>query len=540
MLHPRLAFAGAALALVVVGCGDDAATTSGTGPAFEGVSYVVPDANGNLVVSWKPAGDAVDYRVYVSKTQGRELKTAPSARSKETSVILTPEERGARYYVIVRAANVAGVEDANQVEKSAIASPDTTAPTFAGLRAAEPAGDAGVKLTWDAAKDDLTPPEAIVYDIYAGRSKTTLAKVATTLPGDTTISFTKLGNPNEQLFFTARARDIAGNASPEIAPLTAALGPDATTPVFDGCGTVTPQGSHAATVTWKTATDDATPASQLTYEVYVSKTPGGQDLNAAPAAKVTGDTTAALSNLDAASTYYVLCKVRDSAKNLDANKNEKPLLTGSDVTPPRFDGISGFTFSKENRTVTLEWKAGTDDVTAPSAIVYDVYESLASGGFDFDKPKTSSAPGASSIALTGLASRSTLYWVVRARDEAGNHDSNSVEKTGTTIVSFSVDVQTVFSHDCAVVGCHVAGTAPLGLNLTPGLAYANLVNVPGRMKPSMLRVPTNRETKDSFLWAKITAPDVGLLMPAPQTGNTLSSDDKSVIRDWIEGGALDN
>ena len=42
-------------------------------------------------------------------------------------------------------------------------------------------------------------------------------------------------------------------------------------------------------------------------------------------------------------------------------------------------------------------------------------------------------PGATSIVLTDLASRSTLNWVVRARDAAGNRDSNLVEKSGLTI-----------------------------------------------------------------------------------------------------------
>jgi hypothetical protein len=540
VLRPRIASAAAALAFVVAGCSDDAAPTPTGGPAFQGVSYVVPDADGNLIVSWKPSDDAVDYRVYVSKIQGRELKTSPAVRSSGTSVLLKPDALGARYFVIVRAANKANVEDTNQVEKSAIASPDKTPPNFPGLKTAAPDGNAGVKLTWDAATDDFTPTEAIVYDVFAGRGKNPLVKLATTLPGDTTISFSQLGNPGEQFNFAVRARDVAGNVSAEVPPTSTALGPDATPPAFDGCDTLTPQGSRAAVITWKPATDNATAASAISYEIYLAKTPGAQDLNA-PAAKVTAATSTTLTNLDPATTYYVLCKARDAANNLDVNKNEKTLATGTDVTAPTFAGLTGDAFDEDNRSITLQWTAATDDQTPPAAIVYDVFESKVSGTYDFTTPKISSAPGATSITLTNLTTRSTLYWVVRARDATGNRDTNLVEKTATTKVSFAVDVQGVLDRNCAVVGCHITGTAPVGLNMAPGFAFANLVDVSSRENAPMKRIPTTGNVDDSFLWMKITDPQgKGSLMPAPQTGNTLSSEDKNIIRDWIEGGAKAN
>lgn len=539
VLHPRLAFPAAALALVL-GCSDDTTSTPTGGPAFEGVSYVVPDNNGNLVVAWKPADGAVDYRVYVSKIQGRELKTAPAVRSNGTSVVLKPDAPGARYYVIVRAANVANVEDQNQVEKSAVASPDTKAPEFAGIKTAVPDGNAGVKISWDGAVDDFTPPEAIIYDVYASRTSTNLVKIATTLPGDSSISFSQLGNPGEQLNFEVRARDVAGNVSPETAPFPSALGPDATPPSFDGCDTITPQGSRSAVVTWKAAVDNATPANAISYEVYLAKAPGGQTLTS-PAAKVTAATSTTLTNLDPASTYYVLCRARDAAGNLDANKNEKTLATGTDVTAPTFAGLTGDVFDEAARTVTLQWAAATDDQTAPGAIVYDVFESKVSGTYDFTSPKATSTPGATSITLKDLTTRSTLHWVVRARDAAGNRDTNQVERSEVTKVSFAVDVQSVLSRNCAVVGCHVTGPAPVGLNLSPGFAFANLVDVSSRENAPMKRIPTTGNVDDSFVWMKITDPQgKGALMPAPQTGNSLTSEDKNIIRDWIEAKAPNN
>lgn len=551
MLRPRFAAAFAALAFVAA-CSDDTAPATTGGPAFEGVSWVVPDSTGKLVVSWKKAADAVDYRVYVSRIQGRELKTAPAVRSDGTSVTITPDELNVRYFVIVRAANVSGVEDTNQFEKSAVASPDTTAPTFPGLKTATPAGNAGVALAWDSANDDLTPDEAIVYDVYAGRAKGDLRKIATTLPGDKSISFEQLGNPGETFQFAVKARDVAGNVSADVPPIASTLGPDATPPAFAGCDTVTPQGSKTAIVTWKPGTDNATVANDLSYEVYLAKTAGGADFNAAPAAKVTGGATSTtLANLDPNTSYFVTCRVRDGAGNLDANTNEKTFKTGSDVGGPLFLGLKDIPpaqFDGVNRTVTLEWAAATDDFTEQKDIVYDVFQSKASKQYDFANPIATSAPGATSIQLKDLPSRSTIYWVVRARDASGNRDTNTVEKTGITITSFSVDVQNVFDRNCAVVGCHVTGPQMGGLNLAPGFSYKALVDAPTAeptKNPDLtLRVPSGGgavASQKSWLFAKISGTqDVGLQMPAPVTGNTLTEDDKAIIRAWIEGGALQN
>lgn len=569
MYRFRFAAALAALALVFAACSDDAAPVTTGGPAFEGVSWVVPDNTGKLVVSWKKAPDAVDYRVYVSRIQGRELKTAPAVRSDGTSVTITPDALNVRYFVIVRAANVSGVEDTNQFEKSAVASPDTTPPTFAGLKSVTPTGNAGVALAWDSASDDLTPDEAILYDVYAGRAKGDLRKVATTLPGDKSISFTQLGNPGESFQFAVKARDVAGNVSADVPPILSALGPDATPPTFGGCDTVTAQGSKAAIVTWKPGTDNATGANDLSYEIYLAKAAAGEDYNAAPAAKVGGGATSTtLSNLDPNSDYFVVCRARDAAGNIDPNTNEKTVKTGADVAGPTFAGLKDIPPAQldgVNRIVTLEWAAATDDLTQQKDIVYDVFQSKASKQYDFNAPIASSAPGATSIQLKDLPSRSTIYWVVRARDASGNRDTNTVEKTGQTITSFSVDVQNIFDRNCAVIGCHVTGPAPAGLNLAPGFSYKALVGANAIEKSFdtnlSKRVPAGGTTdpaKNSYLWAKITGGKkvcppvdpgdptqteqciVGAQMPAPQTGNTLSEDDKAIIRAWMEGGALQN
>ena len=79
---------------------------------------------------------------------------------------------------------------------------------------------------------------------------------------------------------------------------------------------------------------------------------------------------------------------------------------------------------------TLTWKAATDRLTPSAQIVYEVFVSSTPGGENFSKPTWTTAPGATSFRTPGLAAHGTFYFVVRARDGAGNLDANTVEVRG--------------------------------------------------------------------------------------------------------------
>ncbi len=85
----------------------------------------------------------------------------------------------------------------------------------------------------------------------------------------------------------------------------------------------------------------------------------------------------------------------------------------------------------ETTPYTLSWQPATDDQTASSQIVYDVYYATQSGGEDFASPTWVTQPGVTSFRTPGLPSHGAAYFVVRARDQAGREDQNTVEKPGT-------------------------------------------------------------------------------------------------------------
>jgi hypothetical protein len=79
---------------------------------------------------------------------------------------------------------------------------------------------------------------------------------------------------------------------------------------------------------------------------------------------------------------------------------------------------------------TLTWQPATDEQTASSQIVYDVYYATRPGGEDFASPTWVTQPGVTSFRTPGLPSHGAAYFVVRARDRAGREDRNRVEKPG--------------------------------------------------------------------------------------------------------------
>jgi hypothetical protein len=79
---------------------------------------------------------------------------------------------------------------------------------------------------------------------------------------------------------------------------------------------------------------------------------------------------------------------------------------------------------------TLSWQAATDAVTPSSELVYDIYYATTPGGESFTAPSWTTAPGATSFRTPGLPSHGSAYFVVRARDAAGNEDANVRERPG--------------------------------------------------------------------------------------------------------------
>jgi hypothetical protein len=114
------------------------------------------------------------------------------------------------------------------------------------------------------------------------------------------------------------------------------------------------------------------------------------------------------------------------------------VIDSNDKTPPpTFAGLQeafactpGPQQPGQTTPYTLSWQPASDNSTPSAQITYDVYLASAPGAEDFSTPTWTTPPGVTSYRTPGLPSHGSYYFVVRARDNAGNQDANTVEKHG--------------------------------------------------------------------------------------------------------------
>ena len=395
-----------------LGLGPDAGATREGGaaaiaPTFAGASAAAPASPTAVLVAWSPATEAdtpaldMRYRVYLSPAKSAIDYSKPAATTVggATSFFLTGLNSATTYSVAVRALDPAGNADANVVVKSVTPAADTAPPTFAGVTGASPAGPAAAKLTWAAASDDHTPAGALVYFVYVSNQLSSFVYSTPTLitdPGVTSVTVPYLYDPSLVYSFTVRARDAAGNIDANTATATSRGGADTTAPQFAGCASAIADSAGSAVVTWPLATDDGTPQSLITYDIFDANQPGGFTLSK-PALSVQGVGLAEVTGLSQATTWHFVVRARDFVGNEDQNLVDCVTKTSTDPTPPTFAGCSGVVVASDARTATFSWSPATDPVTSPDKIVYDVFQGLAPGAEDYSKPIATSDPGATSV-----------------------------------------------------------------------------------------------------------------------------------------------
>jgi hypothetical protein len=115
-------------------------------------------------------------------------------------------------------------------------------------------------------------------------------------------------------------------------------------------------------------------------------------------------------------------------------------VSGPDRTPPVFAGVrSAITClagpvgnDRPTTRYQLNWDAAHDNRTPASRLVYDVYVG-ARAGARFARLRWTTKPGATSFHTPRLSSTKAHWFLVRARDAAGNRDGNKHEVTGVNI-----------------------------------------------------------------------------------------------------------
>ena len=527
-------------------------TTDTMPPAFAGAQAATATSAGAITLSWTAATDnvtpaaSITYLVYEATASGGESYATPTytTLAGATSYAVTGLAPGTTYYFVVRARDQAGNVDTNTVQVSATTAADTTPPMFAGLSSATATGANAISLAWTAATDDVTPSSQLVYLVYQSKTpggENFAAPTYTTAAGATSFAASGLAS-STTYYYVVRARDAAGNIDTNTVEKSATTAADTTAPMFAGASSATPASPSSITLAWTAATDNSTPQAQIVYLVYQATTPGGESFATPTYTTAPGATSFAVTGLAASTAYYFVVRAEDTSGNIDGNTVQVSATTLADSTPPTFAGLTSASAASAT-SVALAWTAATDDVTPSSQITYLVYDATTSGGESFATPVLTTAAGATSATVTGLATSTTYYFVVRARDQAGNVDANTIEKSATTqaaTVSFASSVQPIFTSNCALNGCHTGVAPAQGLNLSSGKSYAALVNVLSTECTSDYRVLPNASSSSYLMWKLQGSGTCFTGTQMPKGGSPLSAADQATIASWIDEGAPNN
>jgi hypothetical protein len=327
-------------------------------------------------------------------------------------------------------ANVGGVPVSLTVNMVNV---DPLAPVFSGLASITGIASTSLTLSWAAASDNLTPQSAIQYLVYmatAPGGQNFAAPTFTTTAGATSYDVTGL-NPLTIYYFVVRAKDEKGNIDSNTVEKSATTlaPPDTTSPSFVGLGTAAGN-IELLTIdlSWSPAADNVTSSASIVYLIYVATTSGQQNFTSPTFTTSAGANSYRVSGLNPSTRYYFVVRAQDEAGNKDSNTVERSAVI--DTQPPSFPAERLFQAEGTNfGEITLTWDPASDNVTPTSQIVYLVYRATVSGGQNFATPTYITPAGATSFVVTGLSVEPTYYFVVRARDLAGNIDTNVLERS---------------------------------------------------------------------------------------------------------------
>ena len=102
----------------------------------------------------------------------------------------------------------------------------------------------------------------------------------------------------------------------------------------------------------------------------------------------------------------------------------------TDDEPPVFAGIASATATGDTGAVQLSWSAASDD---SPPITYNIYRAAFSGGQNLSSPTNTTT--STSFLDSGLVDGITYYYIVRAEDNEGFEETNTVERQATPYVS---------------------------------------------------------------------------------------------------------
>ena len=294
---------------------------------------------------------------------------------------------------------------------------DTVSPSTPAGFTATSINENQIDLSWSASSDNFTARTNLVYEICKTTSSGGCSSfvAAYTIPsGGQLYSVTGL-LASTTYYFSIRTRDGVGNTSAATAEISK------TTPGTGTVGTPTFSPSQGSYNSAQTLSITSTTAGNTICFTTNGDTPACAVGSCTTGIQYTGSITVSsvtTVKAQACATGLLDSQVNSAVYNVDTAPPSMPL----DLTILR--NLTDFT------SANASWNASTDNVTAQPNIIYQICQSTISGSCASNFIATyTTNPGATSFAISGLATNVLYYYVMRAIDDLGNVSSPSSEST---------------------------------------------------------------------------------------------------------------
>ncbi len=300
---------------------------------------------------------------------------------------------------------------------------DNTAPPAPTSLSATAISGGNIQLAWTASSPETDVAQYNIYRSTTSGGQSYTSPTYTVSAGTTTYTDTSTTDA-QTYYYVVRAQDAAGNIetnTTEVSATASGTGPPAPTNLA-----ATALAGGSVLLTW-TASSPETDVSL--YNIYRATTSGSEDFTSSLASVTAGTTSYTDTSTTDGVTYYYVVRAKDNIGNIETNTNEAS-ATADATAPPSPSNLTATAIVGNG--IQLAWTASSPETDVAQ---YNIYRSTTSGGQSYSSPTYTVPVGTTSYTDTSVTDGVTYYYVARAKDAAGNIETNTNEVSATATVS---------------------------------------------------------------------------------------------------------
>ena len=305
-----------------------------------------------------------------------------------------------------------------------------SSPTNVILEQVQAINSNSLNVSWAIATDDTTPANQLTYEIHVSETENFTPSAATLKFSGKNVTTAQLTSLKAEITYTVKlvVTDAQGvrtvsNAVQVTTPNIQEANKSPTNVVLNQVQAIN---QSSLNVNWAIATDDTTPANQLTYEVHISESANFIPSSSTLGFMGKGVTSASVQGLKAATSYNVLLVVVD-AQGFRTSSNAIQITTPNvqvvnqaptNVVLSHVKAVSPF-------SVTATWLSASDDSTAIDKLTYEVHVSETANFIPNNSTLVFSGKNVNTTTIQGLKAATNYTVKLIAVDSQGFRTESS-------------------------------------------------------------------------------------------------------------------